>query len=67
MLGGTVVASNEFTGSAGPFSQQQPNRMVQLQNGRMINPGLIASFYTHGYPQSYIDRLIASEVNGGAA
>lgn len=62
MLGGTVVQSNEFTASGGSFSQQQPNQMVKLADGRLVNPGLVASFYTHGYPQSYIDQLIANEV-----
>ena len=65
LLGGKVVASNEITGDSGSFVQQQPNQMVQLSNGRTINAGLVASFFTHGYPQSYIDRLIAREVAGG--
>jgi hypothetical protein len=62
MVGGTVVQSNQFTGNGGAFTQQQPNQMVQLPNGQLINPGLIASFYTHGYPQSYVDQLVANEV-----
>jgi hypothetical protein len=64
MLGGTVVASNEFTAPGSPFVQQQPNLMVKMPDGRMINAGLIASFYSHGYPQSYINTLIASEIAG---
>lgn len=62
LVGGTVVQSSQFTPSGGPFLQQQPNQMVRLADGRLINPGLVASFYTHGYPQSYIDQMIASEV-----
>ena len=62
MLGGTVVQSKQFTPYGGPFAQSQPNQMVQLSDGRMINPGLVASFYTHGYPQSYIDRMLEAEV-----
>lgn len=62
MVGGTVVESNQFTGTGGTFAQQQPNQMVRLPDGRMINPGLVASFYAHGYPQSYVDMMIASEV-----
>jgi hypothetical protein len=62
MVGGKVVAFNAIAGD-GPFIQNQPNQMVQLPNGRMINAGLIASFYGHGYPQSYINTLIANEVN----
>jgi hypothetical protein len=62
MVGGKVVESNQFTGTGGVFAQQQPNQMVQLPDGRIINPGLVASFYTHGYPQSYVDMMVASEV-----
>ncbi len=62
MLGGTVVQSNELA-SGGSFGQQQPNEMVELPNGKTVNAGLVAAFYTHGYPQSYIDQLIASTVS----
>jgi hypothetical protein len=62
MLGGKVVQAYEFTPNGGPFAQNQPNQMVQLPDGRMVNPGLIASFYTHGYPQSYVDQMVAAEV-----
>jgi hypothetical protein len=63
MLGGTVVQSNQFTPNGGAFQQQQANWMVQMPNGNLVNPGLVASFYTHGYPQSYIDGLITGAVN----
>ena len=67
MFGGQVVETQELCSAAGsPFRQQQANRMVQLPDGRMINPGLVASFYTHGYPQSYIDRLLTNEKTGQA-
>ena len=63
MVGGQVVQSNQLTPTGGGgFQQQQPNYMVQLPDGRMINPGLVASFYTHGYPQSCIDTMVANEV-----
>jgi hypothetical protein len=62
MVGGTVVQSNQFTPNGGPFAQQQPNNMVQLPDGRLINPGLVASFYNHGYSQSYVDMMVACEV-----
>lgn len=64
MLGGTVVSSNEFTAPGSPFVQQQPNLMVQMPDGGQINAGLVASFYSHGYSQSYIDTLISNEING---
>jgi len=63
MVGGTVVASDQ-TADAGGFIQQQPNEMVKLSNGTLINPGLVASFYNYGFSQSIIDRMIANEVNG---
>ncbi|HMD70434.1 MAG TPA: hypothetical protein VKF41_03785 [Bryobacteraceae bacterium] len=63
MVGGTVVAVNALGGPAGnPYVQDQPNEMVRLSNGAMINPGLVASFYTHGYPQSMVDQMVANEV-----
>jgi hypothetical protein len=63
MVGGTVVQSNELTSAPGShFMQQQPNQMVRLANGTVINPGLVATFYTHGYPQSMVDQMIANEV-----
>ncbi|HEV2447163.1 MAG TPA: hypothetical protein VGS58_14625, partial [Candidatus Sulfopaludibacter sp.] len=63
MVGGTVVQSNEMTNAPGsPYMQQQPNQMVQLKDGKLINPGLVAGFYTHGYPQSMVDQMIANEV-----
>jgi hypothetical protein len=62
-VGGTVVQVNCFGQSEGnPFTQNQPNEMVELANGTMLNPGLVASFYTHGYPQSMVDQMIANEV-----
>jgi hypothetical protein len=64
MVGGKVVASDQLASAGTPFVQQQPNQMVELANGTLINPGLVASFYTHGYPQSYIDTLIQNETQG---
>lgn len=68
MVGGTVVQDNEFTKntSGNPFQQNQPNNMVQLSNGTLVNPGVIASFYTHGYPQWMVDQMVANEVGTGA-
>jgi hypothetical protein len=62
MVGGTVVETNAIT-PYGPFKQNQPNEMVQLPNGRLLNAGIIASFYDHGYSQQYINMLISNEVN----
>jgi hypothetical protein len=64
MVGGQVITENVFTQPAGqdPFVQQQPNYMVRMPNGAVINPGLVASFYTFGFPQSQINTMIAQEV-----
>jgi hypothetical protein len=59
MVGGIVVQSPALGGG---FQQQQPQYMVQLPDGRQVNPGLIASFYDHGYPQSFVDTMVANEV-----
>jgi hypothetical protein len=61
MVGGQVVQMNSLSGGS-RFVQDQPNQMVRLANGALINPGLVASFYTHGYPQSMVDQMIANEV-----
>ena len=64
MVGGRVVERNMFSGdnSGNPYQQQQANEMVQLPSGALINPGLVASFYTHGYSQATINQMIAQEV-----
>jgi hypothetical protein len=69
MVGGTVVEDSEFTKNtpSDPFAQQQPNEMVELPDGALINPGVIASFYTHGYQQSEVNQDIANEVAGAEA
>jgi hypothetical protein len=63
MLGGTVVQSVQITTAPGsPFQQDQPNYMVQLPNGGLVNPGFIADLYTHGWNQTFINQQIAAEV-----
>ena len=66
MVGGTVVQENAIT-PYGPFQQNQPNYMVQLPSGRLINAGLFASFYDHGYTQDFVNRLVTSELNDTSA
>ena len=63
MLGGKVVTADAITPS-GPFKQNQSNQMVQMPDGRLINAGLIAGFYDHGYTQQTVDKMIAAEVRG---
>lgn len=65
MTGGTVVSENEIASSPGsPFQQNQPNLMVQLPNGGLINPGLVADIYTHGWNQAFENQQVANEVAG---
>ncbi|HUK15465.1 MAG TPA: hypothetical protein VLW65_03595 [Bryobacteraceae bacterium] len=69
MVGGKVVEDNEFTKNTpgDPFAQQQANEMVELPDGGLINPGLIASLYTHGLPQWEVNQAIANDVAGAEA
>ena len=63
MLGGKVVAMDAIT-PLGPFQQNQQNQMVQMPDGRLINAGLVAGFYDHGFSQQAVDKMIAAEVSG---
>jgi hypothetical protein len=65
MVGGTVTSTQVFTSAPGsPFQQDEPNLMVQLPNGAVINPGLIADIYTHGWNQALENQQVANEVAG---
>jgi hypothetical protein len=67
MVGGTVVSANQITTAPGsPFQQNQPNLMVQMPNGGLINPGLVADIYTHGWNQAFENQQVANEVAGAA-
>lgn len=63
MLGGKAVQRYDVMNGSGPFYQTQPNNMIELRNGVVLNAGLLADIYNHGYPQSFIDRQIASMVS----
>ncbi|HVP13749.1 MAG TPA: hypothetical protein VMV94_21415, partial [Phycisphaerae bacterium] len=68
LVGGTVVTKNAMIGDAdGPLHQDEMNNMVQLASGALINPGLVADFYNHGYSQARIDQMIQEEVKGAVA
>jgi len=66
LVGGTVVEQNDMV-TGGPFTQSAPNEMIQFADGRQVNAGLIANFYNHGYPQSYIDMLLKQVADGTGA
>jgi hypothetical protein len=63
MVGGQVIEQKAIAPN-GSIQQQTPNEMIKLSNGQVVNAGLIAAFYDHGYPQSYIDLLIQNEIQG---
>lgn len=61
MLGGTVVATDGITSAPGsPLQQSQPNYMVEFSSGALVNPGLVADLYNHGYSQSYINQELTA-------
>ena len=63
LLGGKVVEQNALT-PFGPLQQQVANEMIELPNGKVVNAGIIADFFAHGYPQSFVDRLLQLETKG---
>ena len=62
MLGGKVVEQNQFAPNGSPFGQSASNEMVQMPDGGLVNAGLVAAFFTHGYPQSVVDAMIANTI-----
>ncbi len=64
MLGGKVVATNDLT-PYGPFVQNDANQMVQMPDGRLINAGIIASYYDRGWSQQSVDALVNGEIGNG--
>jgi hypothetical protein len=64
MLGGQLIEEDSITGgstSGSGFQQDQPNEVVLMPDGTKVNAGIIAFIFTHGFPQSYINTLIANE------
>ena len=63
MVGGQVVEQNALAPN-GPIRQNTANEMIKLPNGTLVNAGLIAGFYDHGYSQSMVDHMIQDEIQG---
>jgi len=64
MLGGKVVPQNAILSAPGShFTQNQPNYMIELPNGNIINPGPIAQAIHLRQSRTMIDAIIDSEVN----
>lgn len=61
LLGGHVVAIDALT-PLGPFKQNEPNLMVQLPDGKLVNAGLIANLWSKGYDQPTVDRHVSEEI-----
>lgn len=66
LVGGKVVEKNDIL-TSGPFQQSAPNEVIQFADGRTVNAGLIANFFNHGYPQSYIDSILKNVTDGEQA
>jgi hypothetical protein len=65
MVGGKVIQQEAITSTGNSTLEQTTlNNMVQMPDGGVINPGLVADFYDHGYSQSMINQMIANEVQG---
>lgn len=65
MVGGTVFTEDAITSAPGTtLHQTTPNEMVLLPGGAVLNPGLIADFYDHGYSQSMVNQMIQNEIQG---
>ena len=65
MLGGTVTSIDWFKMTPGdPFTMDQPVLMVELPGGAQVNPGLVAGFFTHGYPYNLLLSMLQNEVAG---
>ena len=62
MYGGKVVEMNAIT-PFGPFQQNQRNEMIQFPNGNVVNAGILASYFDHGWSQEQINTAIAGEIN----
>jgi hypothetical protein len=62
MYGGTVVEQNAIT-PYGPFQQNQMNEMIRFSNGNVVNAGVLASYYSHGYSQEQVNQVISAEIN----
>ena len=62
MYGGKVVEMNAIT-PYGPFSQNQMNEMIQFPNGNVINAGILASYFDHGWSQEQINSAISAEIS----
>jgi len=63
MTGGSVVPVNNMANTPGNVnSQNMPNEMIKLSDGGMINAGLVAGFFTHGYSLSMVETMVQNEV-----
>ncbi len=62
-LGGELFYGDQF-GSPGSPTTFPNQALIRLPNGQVVNAGLVANTYNHGYSQNYIDMVLAGIVNG---
>jgi hypothetical protein len=63
MLGGKVVPQNVMLTAPGShFRQNQPNYMIEMPNGNVLNPGFIAQAISVHQPRAIIDAAAESAI-----
>lgn len=62
MLGGIVIERNDICSGAGGLFQDQPNEMVQLPNGKLVNAGIVADIFNHESCQVMQNKLLQEAV-----
>jgi len=62
-VSGTVTTDTSFCGPASnPFKPDQYPAAVQVPGGGLINPGLVAAFFTHQLPLATVAAMLDNEV-----
>jgi len=63
MVGGSAVVPRDPFATPGDInSASAPMLMVQMADGSLINAGLVADFFSHGYSLSMVRTMIDNEV-----
>lgn len=62
MIGGKLY--EDLITRFGPYAQSDKNWMLQFPNGAFVNCGMFIDHWAHGWTQSYIDTLVASDLRG---
>jgi hypothetical protein len=62
-LGAELFYGDQFGSPGSPTSFPQ-QALLRLPNGQVVNAGLVANTYNHGYSQNTIDQILAGIING---